>query len=386
MPQTDHQLPLIAHLVHQLEMGGMENGLINLLNHPSSQRYRHAIICLRKQTDFAHRLQRHDVEIVSIDKREGKDWRHYLELYRTLRRLRPTLIHTRNLSTIEAQLLAALAGIRYRVHSEHGRDSRDLYGRNPRYRLIRRVLRPLIGQYITVSRELESWLVHTIGATPERVTRIRNGVDTTLFHPRLAGPAAVGPDGFLRRDTFVFGSIGRMVANKDHAALVQAFISLIATHGMPRQRLRLMIIGDGPCRASCMHMLQQAGMAELAWLPGRRDDIPTLLRAMDVFILPSLSEGMSNTILEAMSSGLPVIASNVGANAELLSDGWSGTLVTAHRPAALARAMAQYFQLPALAMLHGRRGRRSAVELYSLAGMAHAYFSLYDRVSGSRPA
>lgn len=381
MLRSDQQAPLIAHLVHRLDVGGMENGLINLINHLPAQRYRHAIICLRDQTDFAARLRRSDVEIICLNKREGKDWRHYFQLYSTLRRLQPALIHTRNLSTIEAQLLAACAGVRVRVHSEHGRDSRDLYGKNPRYRLIRRLLRPLIGHYITVSRELESWLVHSIGAAPARVSHICNGVDTTLYHPRLAGPTALGPAGFMNRHCFVFGSIGRMVDNKDHGTLVRAFISLIAEHGMLRERLRLMIIGEGPCRSACVELLQQAGMADLAWLPGQRDDIPVLLRAMDAFVLPSLSEGMSNTILEAMSTGLPVIATSVGANAELLDQGWNGTLVTPHKPAALARAMAQYFHFPALATLHGRRGRRRALEHYSMGSMANAYLALYDRLS-----
>jgi len=383
MLHHEHQAPLIAHLVHRLDVGGMENGLINLINHLPPQRYRHAIICLRDQTDFATRLRRSDVEVICLNKREGKDWRHYLSLYSTLRRLRPALIHTRNLSTIEAQLLAACAGVRVRVHSEHGRDSRDLYGTNPRYRLIRRLLRPLIGHYVTVSRELESWLVHSIGAAPAQVSHIRNGVDTTLFHPRLAGPTSIGPAGFIRRHCYVFGSIGRMVANKDHETLVRAFISLIAEHGMPRQHLRLMMIGDGPCRPNCMALLQQAGMADLAWLPGRRDDAPVLLRAMDVFVLPSLSEGMSNTVLEAMSTGLPVIACNVGANGELLGQGWNGTLVAPQKPAALAHAMAQYFQWPALANLHGRRGRRRALEQYSMGSMANAYLALYDRLSAN---
>lgn len=381
MPPADAPIPLIAHLIHRLDVGGLENGLINLINHLPPQRYRHAIICLRDQTDFALRLRRPDVEIISLGKREGKDWRHYLQLYATLRRLRPTLIHTRNLSGIEAQLLAALAGVRARVHGEHGRDASDLDGSNRRYRWLRRMLRPLIGHYIAVSHELESWLIDSIGAPPARVSQIRNGVDSTLFHPRLAAPLALGPSGFIAPDSFVFGSVGRMVDAKGYVALVQAFISLIAQHQLPRQRLRLLLVGDGPCRAHCQHLLQQAGMAELAWLPGQRDDIAALLRAMDVFVLPSLAEGMSNTILEAMSSGLPVIATTVGANPELLGDGWSGTLVPPRTSAALARAMAQYFHLPALGALHGKRGRRRVLEHYSLSSMADAYLAVYDALA-----
>jgi len=114
--------PLIVHVIDQLEMGGLENGLLNLLNHMPPGRYRHAIVCLKNASAFADRLSAPGVEVICLHKREGKDPDHYLRLYRTLRRLQPSLVHTRNLACIEVQLLAAAAGVRLRVHGEHGRD------------------------------------------------------------------------------------------------------------------------------------------------------------------------------------------------------------------------------------------------------------------------
>jgi sugar transferase (PEP-CTERM/EpsH1 system associated) len=376
---SSRPLPLIVHLIHQLGVGGLENGLVNLINHMPPERYRHAIVCLTDCTDFHRRIRRPGVEIISLNKREGKDWRHYLRLYRTLKRLQPDLIHTRNLASIEGQLLAAAAGIRLRVHGEHGRDMVDLYGQHRRYQLLRKLLRPLIGHFIAVSKDLEAWLIGTIGARPAAVSHIGNGVDSLQFHPRLGpAPAAVGPPGFLCEDAFVIGSVGRMAEVKDFSTLVQAFLLMLEDEEDPQSPLRLMIIGDGPCRQSCLQLLARAGAAELAWLPGNRDDIAQLMRAMDVFALPSLAEGSSNTILEAMATGLPVVATAVGGNLDLVHGGWTGTLVPPRAPELLADAIADYYRIPGLAQRHGARARRMVLSDYSLMAMADAYLAVYD--------
>ena len=379
------QAPLIVHLIHQLGIGGLENGLINLINHMPPERYRHAIVCLTDYTDFHRRIKRPGVEIISLNKREGKDWRHYLRLYHTLKRLKPDLIHTRNLASIEGQLLAAAAGVRLRVHGEHGRDMVDLYGQHRRYQLLRKLLRPLIGHFIAVSKDLEAWLIGTIGAQPAVVTHIGNGVDSLHFHPRLGPAAAVGPPGFLCEDAFVIGSVGRMAEVKDFASLVDAFLLMLADEEDQPSTLRLMIVGDGPCRQPCLDQLARAGATELAWLPGNRDDIAQLMRAMDVFVLPSLAEGTSNTILEAMATGLPVVATAVGGNLDLVHGGWTGTLVPPRAPELLADAIADYYRIPGLAQRHGARARRLVLSDYSLMAMAEAYLAVYDGLRASPP-
>src|SRR5471032_3398099 len=168
-----------------------------------------------------------------------------------------------------------------------------------------------------------------------------------------------------------------MVDVKDFITLVQAFLRLLAEDEWP-SRLRLIIIGDGPCRQSCMALLRQAGISALAWLPGARDDIPQLLRAMDVFVLPSLAEGSSNTILEAMATGLPVVATAVGGNVDLVQAGWTGTLVQPRSPSQLAEAIADYCLIDGLAQRHGRRARRRVLSHHSLPAMAAAYLAVYD--------
>ncbi|MDE2366363.1 MAG: TIGR03088 family PEP-CTERM/XrtA system glycosyltransferase [Betaproteobacteria bacterium] len=377
--------PLIVHVIYHLGVGGLENGLINLINHIPPDRYRHAIVCLKGYSDFRRRIVRDDVEIVALNKREGNDFNLYLDLFKTFRRLKPDIVHTRSLAAMEGQLIAAVAGTRARVHGEHGRDMFDLHGKNRKYNLLRRAIRPLVTQFIAVSKDLENWLVDTVGAAPLQVNQIYNGVDSQRFFPRdanefAAGRTGVPPEGFFSKNAFVVGSVGRMADVKNFPCLVQAFLMLLKEEPSARQRLRLLIIGDGNARAKCIEMLREAGAEALGWFPGERADIPDLMRTMDLFVLPSLGEGISNTILEAMSTGLPVIATRVGGNVELVKESVTGALVPPDAPAALMSAILGYYRNPELITRHGAAARERIQASFSMKAMTEGYLRVYDQV------
>lgn len=378
--------PLVAHVVFSLEVGGLENGLVNLINTMPEDRYRHAVICLSHFTGFRERIHRPDVRLFALHKRPGKDFGAYVRLWRLLKRLHPAIVHTRNYGTLDGALVAALAGVPRRIHGEHGWDMTDLNGASMKYRLLRRGLCPLVQRHVAVSDDLGAWLKEKIGIPDGKVLAIHNGVDTAAFHPDpdgkrtladLAGPA-FGPD------AFVIGTVGRMDAVKDQATLARAFVRLFRDRPALRSRLRLAMIGDGPMRDRVRGILEQGGALASSWLPGARDDIAAVLRGIDVFVLPSLNEGISNTILEAMATGLPVIATDVGGNPELVVAGETGTLTPPSDSTALAAAMAFYAEEPAQAGRHGRAGRARAEQHFGLKTMVDAYLRLYDDLYQSR--
>ena len=249
--------------------------------------------------------------------------------------------------------------------------------------LLPRLLRPLVDHYIAVNGDVEQWLVDAVGAEPARVTQIAGGVDSVQFHPRLGPAAAVGPPGFMHDGVFVIGSAGKMDGAANHATLVDAFLRLIASPHPAHQRLRLLIAGDGPARAECQAMLNRAGAAARAWLPGARADTPQLLRAMDLFVLPSLLEDRSNAILEAMASGLPVVATAVGATAELVHAGFTGILVPPTSAELLAAAVSDYCRIPEMAARHGARARSQVIARHSMPTMARGYLAVYDALTGA---
>ncbi len=376
--------PLIAHVIHRLGVGGLENGLVNLLNHLPRDDYRHAVVCLTHATDFAERIRREDVTVHELNKREGKDPAVYGTLWRLFRRLRPALVHSRNLAALDAQVPAALAGVPLRVHGEHGRDIYDLTGDNRKYLMLRRLMRPLVTRWVPMSRDLERWLRERVGVNPRRIRQLYSGVDTERFRPR-AGARARWPEPSLRDPgLFVIGAVGRMEAVKDPLNLVRAFARL--HRQVPegdRARLRLVYLGGGGLHGQARALLAEAGMAGQAWLPGDRDDVADLLPGFDVFALPSLGEGVSNTVLEAMACGLPVVATDVGGNRELVTAD-TGILVPSRDPDALAGALAHYLAQPGTTRGHGAAGRRRVEQHFALPVMVERYHSLYQELLGGR--
>ena len=144
----------ICHVIYRLDYGGLENGLVNLINGLSHEQWEHVIVTLDGVSDYRKRLPE-DVEVLNMDKKPGLDLGLYYRLWRVFRALKPQVMHTRNLATLEAQLPALLAGIKYRVHGEHGRDVHDLDNKSCKYRTLRRLFGLIVQQYTTVSKELQ---------------------------------------------------------------------------------------------------------------------------------------------------------------------------------------------------------------------------------------
>lgn len=369
----------IVHIVHRFDTGGMENGMVNLLNTLSPQRYRHSVIALTDYSDFRSRITAQQVDFYALHRAPGHGLGWAWRLWRLLRQLKPDLVHTRNLAALEAQFVAALAGVRATVHGEHGRDIFDLYGQNWKYNALRRAAQPLVSNYIAVSQDLEAWLRQVIRVPHHKLHQIYNGVDSVKFRPR----EGARPD-FAHPDSIVFGAVGRMVEVKDYPMLTRAFIKMVRQQPERAERARLVIIGEGPARSVCLDLLKAENLAHLAWMPGERHDIEEIMQVFDVFVLPSKNEGISNTILEALASGLPVIATAVGGNVELVEDGINGTLVEPGDVAGMAQALLSYLDAPARVAELGRNARRQAEQRFSIPAMAEAYAAVYDQTLGRR--
>lgn len=377
------ELPLIAHVIVDLDIGGLENGVVNLVNRVPRERYRQTIVCLKGYTSFRERLRGDDVPVVAVHKREGKDVGSYLKLWRLFCALRPTIVHTRNLGTIDAAFPAKLAGVRRLVHGEHGWEINDVAGTNPKYLRLRRICSRLIDTHITVSRDLADWLRTRVGVPASDIEQIYNGVDTSKFRPATGARARLPMAELAGPDDFVVGTIGRMAAIKDPLLLAQAFRTLRQSAAAGGRRVKLVMVGDGPLLEDVKRFLAEEQVAHLAWLPGRRDDIDAVLRGFDLFVLPSRNEGISNTILEAMATGLPVVATGVGGNPELVVAGSTGMLVPASDPVAMAAAIGRYVADPQLAHAHGVEGRRRVLAHFSMEAMVQRYLAVYDALTSS---
>lgn len=369
---SDGERPLIVHLLHRFIIGGMENGVANLINH--LPQFRHAVVAVTDITDFRDRVTAPDTQFIALNKPPGQGFWLYPRVYRLLRELRPAVVHTRNLGAMEFQLPAWAAGVPLRIHSEHGWDVNDVNGVSRVNQRLRRLYGAGVHHFVALSKALEDYLVGPVGFAPARVQRICNGVDTRRFAPTADVPA-VWP--FRRGEHLVIGSVGRMQAIKDPLNLVEAFLALrrLCPHEWPR--LRLAMLGGGPLLEAARERLTEGGAAEQVWLPGDRSDVAALLPQVDIFALPSLAEGISNTLLEAMACGCAPVATAVGGNPELVSDGVNGLLVDAADADALAAALASLVRDPARRLALADASRQRVCAEFDLAGMTARYATLY---------
>lgn len=379
MTDTCNKPPLIAHIIYALSIGGLENGLVNIINRMPAKQYRHAIICLSGHDDFANRIERDDVELFDLNKRPGKDIDLYRRCFKRLSKLKPDIVHTRNLTAIEMQLPAFFAGISARIHSEHGWSGDDPCGLNKKNQFIRKAIKPFVKHYIPLSSELESYLHHTIGVNSKQITRICNGVDTQKFKPTKKN-RALYPEAYRSNELLIIGAVGRMDIVKDPLTLIRAFSLLLQQKTELRNNIRLIWIGDGSQYKPAKELIAELQLNDICWLPGARDDVAELIQGFDLYVLPSLAEGISNTLMEAMATGLPVVATNVGGNAELITDGMTGQLVNKADPKGMADSISAYIESSDLRQQHGTAGRDRAVEMFSLDTMVKKYTDTYDKV------
>lgn len=366
----------IVHVVYSFGIGGLENVIVQLINRLPQDRFEHVVLSLTTIGDSRARIQRSDVQFISLNKQPGHAIPLYPRIWKLLRQLRPDVVHTCNLAALEVVPLAWLAGVPLRIHAEHGWDAHDPRGESVRYQRVRRLYRPFVSHYVAVSADIDRYLAQRIHVAPDRRSLIANGVDTERFSPAVAQAQVPQDCPFQPRQHWLVGTVGRLQTVKNQPLLARAFVRMLEQHPQAAALARLVIVGDGPLRADVQGVLHQAGRANLAWVPGARDDIPELLRALDCFVLPSQAEGTSCTLQEAMATGLPVIATAVGGTPALLSHGDTGRLIPSDDVEALAQSMWECFEAPQAAKKMGLRARKAIIAQHGVHAMIQRYLGL----------
>ena len=360
--------PHIVHVVYWLRVAGLENGVVNLINF-LHDRFRHTVLCIADVGPLAARLPS-DVRVIDLSKEFTRDRFFAWRLSLMLKRLRPDIVHSRNWAAIEAVVAAWLAGVPIRIHGEHGRTALDPMGRNRRRKVIRRLISPLVDCFVTVSDDLRRWMTTEVRVPAHKVVRIHNGVDIERFSDGgfEAGRRALG----LAKDDVVIGAVGRLDPVKDHMTLLEACARIEDT-----QNWRLVIIGEGELRPELEARIAQDDLRGRVCLLGERSNVPELLKGLNIYVISSLAEGISNTALEGMATGLPIVATRAGGNPELVEDGVNGMLVPVGDANALAHALSTYLRDSALRARHGMASRQRAIGEFSLQHMGAQYNELY---------
>jgi sugar transferase (PEP-CTERM/EpsH1 system associated) len=375
--------PLIVHLIYRLDFGGLETMLVERINRMPAERYRHAVVCLTHYTDFHKKITKPGVALYSLHKPPGMALGTHFKLWKLLRKLKPAIVHTYNLSAVEYGVATLLAGVPVRINGSHGRDAGDPDGKNRKHNLLRRMMIPFYDCCYSNSGDLKAWNEAVVGVPASKSRLLHNGIDTQVYSPRTGQNN--GPEfGGFPTGSFVIGTVGRVQEIKDHLGLIDAFTRLQAMLPDQKANLRLAIIGDGPLLPALKAKLAAEGIEDFVWLPGARTDVAAILRTFSLFVTSSIAEGTPGSVLEAMATALPVVGTRVGGVPEVVAENVTGLLVPPRDPQALATAIAKYVVDPELAAQHGRAGLARVAQHYSIGAMLSEYLEMYDSLCKSK--
>lgn len=364
----------VMHVVYVLRPGGMEFGVVKLVNGTDRSLVHNSICSTRPADAGVKALVASDVPVFELDRRDGNDPRLVRALARLFRRERPDVVHTHAWGTLLEGLLAArLARVPIVIHGEHGTLQLRAH-----QRWLQRLGWSSADRVLAVSSRLAERMARETQFPLDKIQTIRNGVDLSRFGVASRDEArrTLG----LAPDTLVIGTAGRLVPVKDHRNLLEA-IARLRTRGL---NVHLLLAGEGPLRSDLEQTVAALGLQTDVRFLGHCPQIERVFAALDIFALSSSSEGLSNTILEAMASGLPVVATNVGGADELVDEGRTGLLVPARSPDALAAALARLATDAPLRLAMGAAARRRSEADFDLPAVVRRYEALYLGMAAAR--
>ncbi len=349
----------------------MEGGIINVTNGLSADRFRVSICALDSQETFSERIRRPDSGYHLLPKRDCVDWLLIGRLARLCRRTHVDLIHSHNWGTFLYSVLAARLARVPIVHGEHGKNLSELNEVNRPKVWAKRILGRGVDGLITVSQAIaEEWAGY--GIPTSKIQWIPNGVDLERFQPRQ-NAAELRHSFGLPEQALLIGSVGRFDPIKNYEVLLEALSRLA-----PRfPATSLAFLGDGPQEPALRSVAKSLGVAERVHWLGRRPDPQNFLPALDIFVLPSLGEGMSNVVLEAMASGLPVVCADLPGHREVFTPDVEGIVVSPCDGERLAEALALLISDRERRLALGAAAHRRAVARFNLQRMISDYERLY---------
>ncbi len=359
----------VAHLIYKLNAGGAENGIINLCNTIDTNQFIPYIITFKPDGELTFKLNQSKTKLIELNKRNGNDPRLIYWLYKIFKKENIHIVHTHAWGTlVEGILSAKLARVHVIIHGEHG-----TIEQRKRNIIVQRYFWNLTDCIISISSSLKKRLIDTIGfKDTEKIIPVVNGVDTEKFYP-VEDKNKCRKQLGLPENAFIIGTVGRLVPVKDQKTLIKT----LAILKKDIKNIICVIVGDGPLYNELKEFARALYVEKSVYFPGVRKDINTVMSSFDVFTLTSLSEGISNTILEAMACGLPIVATKVGGTVEIIKHEENGILVPPQQPEILAEKIKLLIDNHELIKKYSNTARQWAVEKFSLKKITKQYESIY---------
>ena len=368
----------ISLVVSHLKGGGKEQCVVNLANSLFEEGVLPLIVCLETGGILQNELRYPDIKVFELNKRKGNDIRVPFRLAKLLKKEKVDIVHSNNWGTLlECVVARKIAGIRHLVHTQHGMDYGMEASRSKFHERVRRLVKQIacrwITQVVAVSLQVKEMVMKEWHAPPGKVTVINNGIYINGKAPSRQEIIKKRNKLGLKESDFVIGSIGFFRPVKDFPTVIRSMAHIIEK--VPQSKL--VLIGDGESKKEIEYEIERFHLWSHIHLLGWRSDVKELFPTMDVFVSSSISEGISLSILEAMSSEIPVVATSVGGNPEIINDRKTGVLIPPRSPEMLADQIILLFEDLERRKTMGRHGRDRVEKKFSVKRMAGEYIKVY---------
>lgn len=357
----------VVHLVSTLNIGGLEKVVYDLVRCANLEAFDVRVVCVGEVGALGPDFERLGIPVEGLHLIGKGTLRTGWHLAKRLKELRVDVLHTHNPTPHAVGAIGRkLAQVPVLVHTKHGQN----YPGNWQKVLVNRVASWFTDRVIPVSHNAAAISEKVERVSAHKISVIHNGIDVEEFVP--VDFAELNPLHAIH--------VARFSRPKDFATLLKATKLVVGQEPL----FELKLVGDGPERRAVEQLCDELDVQKNVKILGFRSDVQALLRQSGLAILSTLREGLSITLLEAMASGLPVVATNVGGNPEVVNDGETGLLVPPKSPEAMAAAMLKIIQTPGLAHSMGRAGRRRVETEFNLRTVVMKYESLYRELLSRR--
>lgn len=361
----------VLHLIHTLDIGGAERLVLNLCRLlKKNGRFSPKVCSLTDGGGLQGEFLNSGIEVFALNKEEGFSLGLPLKVKAIIEKNGIDILHTHNTGPwIYGAIVKMISKVKL-VHTEHS----NIEDSDKLLLLAEKVIAFFTDAVICDSQNVADFMIRKQKMTPSKIQVILNGIDLRLFRQSIKRVEITSELGLNGK--FVIGNVARLVQVKDHETLINAFekVRKEVPHAV------LILIGDGSLRTDLERIIAHKGLTDCVLITGFKNDVTDYLSVMDIFVLSSLSEGLSLSLLEAMAAGKPVVATAVGGNTEVVVDRKTGFLVPPKNPHELANAILRIAKDPEMGIMMGREGCKRVCEIFNIDTMTQEYLKIYERV------
>ncbi len=362
----------ILHIYQNSKIGGVQQQLLSLLKAYSRERFNPIFCCLGPKEEIGKEIEGTGIEFIPLNKLRYNRFSPgiVLELYRLMKKKQIHVVRThRYRSNLYGRLAAFLAGVPVIIASVHDNYRTD---KRPMRRIMNRILSKITDKIVAVSEDVKEDIIRYDRIDPSKIEVIPNGIDVERFNPEK-NTTDIRKEFSLEEDDIVIGFIGRIVPAKGLEYLLDALPYLKGEF----KSIKLLIVGEGSLVEELKERAKKNNIFDNILFTGKRRDIPEILASINIFVMPSIAEGLPNALLEAMAMGKPIVTTEVGGIPEIVKNGFNGLLVPPRDTVSLSKAIKELISNDRLAAKLGQAARDLVHDNLSIKAIAQKWQSLY---------